>query len=45
MLYIPLFTWFGYDLKQVAIPTGLFLNSITALSASFYDLDIYRHNC
>ncbi len=36
MLYIPLFTWFGFDLKQVAIPTGLFLNSVTALSAAFY---------
>ncbi|RKZ93220.1 MAG: sulfite exporter TauE/SafE family protein, partial [Gammaproteobacteria bacterium] len=21
MLYIPLFTWFGFDLKEVAIPT------------------------
>ena len=36
MLYIPLFTWFGFDLKEVAIPTGLFLNSITALSAAIY---------
>ncbi len=36
MLYIPVFTWFGFDLKEVAIPTGLFLNSITALSAAIY---------
>ncbi len=36
MLYIPVFTWFGFDLKDVAIPTGLFLNSITALSAAIY---------
>ncbi|MCU7834215.1 MAG: sulfite exporter TauE/SafE family protein [gamma proteobacterium symbiont of Taylorina sp.] len=36
MLYIPVFTWFGFDLKGVAIPTGLFLNSITALSAAIF---------
>lgn len=36
MLYIPVFTWFGFDLKEVAIPTGLFLNSLTALSAAIY---------
>lgn len=36
MLYIPVFTWFGFDLKEVAIPTGLFLNSVTAFSAAIY---------
>ena len=36
MLYIPVFKWFGFDFKSVAIPTGLFLNGITALSASIY---------
>ncbi len=36
MLYIPVFHWFGFDFKSVAIPTGLFLNGITALSAAFY---------
>lgn len=36
MLYIPVFHWFGYDFKSVAIPTGLFLNGITALSAAIY---------
>lgn len=38
LLYIPLFNWFGYDFKTVAIPTGLFLNGLTALSASVYYL-------
>lgn len=36
MIYIPVFTWFGFDLKEVAIPTGLFLNSVTAFSAAVY---------
>lgn len=36
MLYIPVFHWFGYDFKSVAIPTGLLLNGITALSAAVY---------
>ncbi len=36
MLYIPLFHWFAYDFKSVAIPTGLLLNGITALSAAIY---------
>jgi uncharacterized membrane protein YfcA len=36
MLYIPVFHWFGFDFKSVAIPTGLFLNGITALSATIY---------
>lgn len=36
LLYIPVFHWFGFDFKSVAIPTGLFLNGITALSASIY---------
>ena len=36
MLYIPVFHWFDFDFKSVAIPTGLFLNGITALSAGFY---------
>ena len=26
MLYFPVFHWFGYDFKFVAIPTGLLLN-------------------
>jgi len=34
MLYIPVFHWFGYDFKSVAIPTGLLLNGITVVSAS-----------
>jgi len=38
MLYIPVFHWFGYDFKSVAIPTGLLLNGITALSAGVYYL-------
>jgi len=38
MLYIPVFHWFAYDFKTVAIPTGLLLNGITALSASVYYL-------
>ena len=36
MLYIPVFHWFGLDFKSVAIPTGLLLNGITALSAASY---------
>ena len=36
MLYIPVFHWFGFDFKSIAIPTGLFLNGITALSAAIY---------
>ena len=38
MLYIPMFHWFGFDFKSVAIPAGLLLNGITALSASIYYL-------
>ncbi len=38
MLYIPVFTWFGMDMKTVAIPTGLLLNGVTALSASIFYL-------
>ena len=38
MLYIPVFNWFGFDFKSVAIPTGLLLNGITALSAAIYYL-------
>lgn len=38
MLYIPAFHWFGFDFKSVAIPTGLFLNGITALSSTIYFL-------
>ncbi len=34
MLYIPVFHWFGYDFKSVAIPTGLLLNGITVVSAA-----------
>lgn len=36
LLYIPVFHWFGFDFKSVAIPTGLFLNGITATSAAIY---------
>jgi len=36
LLYIPVFHTFGFDFKSVAIPTGLFLNGITALSAAVY---------
>jgi len=36
MLYIPVFKWFGFNFKTVAIPTGLFLNGITATSAAIY---------
>jgi uncharacterized membrane protein YfcA len=36
MLYIPAFHWFAYDFKSVAIPTGLLLNGITALSAAVF---------
>jgi hypothetical protein len=38
MLYIPLFHWFAFDFKSIAIPTGLLLNGITALSAAVYYL-------
>ncbi|MGA7829297.1 MAG: sulfite exporter TauE/SafE family protein [Geobacteraceae bacterium] len=38
MLYIPVFHWFSYDFKTVAIPTGLLLNGLTALSAAIYYL-------
>jgi uncharacterized membrane protein YfcA len=38
MLYIPVFTWFGFEMKTVAIPTGLLLNGVTALSAAIYYL-------
>lgn len=38
MLYIPVFHWFGYDFKSVAIPTGLLLNGLTALSAAVFYL-------
>ncbi len=38
MLYIPVFHWFGHDFKTVAIPTGLLLNGLTALSAAVFYL-------
>jgi len=38
LLYVPVFYWLGYDFKTVAIPTGLLLNGITALSAAIYYL-------
>lgn len=38
MLYIPVFTWFGLGMKSVAIPMGLLLNGVTALSAATYYL-------
>jgi uncharacterized protein len=34
MLYVPLLHWFGFDFKTEAIPTGLLLNGITAISAA-----------
>jgi uncharacterized protein len=34
LLYVPLLHWFGFDFKTEAIPTGLLLNGITALSAA-----------
>lgn len=34
MLYVPVFHWFGFDFKSVAIPTGLLLNGITVASAA-----------
>lgn len=34
MLYIPVFAWFGFAMKSVAIPTGLLLNGVTSLSAA-----------
>ena len=34
MLYVPLLHWFGFDFKTEAIPTGLLLNGITAVSAA-----------
>ncbi len=34
MLYVPVFHWFGFDFKSVAIPTALLLNGITVLSAA-----------
>jgi uncharacterized membrane protein YfcA len=34
MLYVPFFHWVGFDFKTVAIPTGLLLNGITAVSAA-----------
>jgi len=38
LLYIPIFKWLGFDFKTVAIPTGLFLNGVTALSSALYYL-------
>ncbi len=38
MLYIPVFKWFGYNFKTIAIPTGLLLNGVTALSAAIFYL-------
>lgn len=38
LLYIPVFTWFGFEMKSVGIPTGLLLNGVTALSAAIYYL-------
>ena len=34
MLYVPVFHWFGFHFKSVAIPTGLLLNGITVASAA-----------
>ncbi len=34
MLYVPVFHWLGFDFKTEAIPTGLLLNGITAVSAA-----------
>jgi uncharacterized membrane protein YfcA len=38
MLYVPVFTWFGFEMKSVAIPAGLLLNGVTVLSAAIYYL-------
>ncbi len=38
MLYIPVLHGFGYDFKSVAIPTGLLLNGLTALTAAVFYL-------
>ena len=34
MLYVPFFHWVGFDFKTEAIPTGLLLNGMTAVSAA-----------
>lgn len=33
MVYVPVFTWAGMDVKEVAIPLGLLLNSLNTLLA------------
>ena len=38
LLYVPVFTWFGFEMKSVAIPTGLLLNGVTVLAATVYYL-------
>lgn len=35
MVYNPLMIWFGYNFKEVVVPTGLLLNGLTALSAAW----------
>ncbi|MEF8793202.1 sulfite exporter TauE/SafE family protein [Thiohalorhabdus sp.] len=38
ILYVPLLVGLGFDLKAVAIPTALWLNGVTVLSAALYYL-------
>ena len=35
MVYNPLMVWFGFDFKEVVVPTGLLLNGLTAASAAW----------
>jgi len=35
LVYNPLMVWFGYDFKSVVAPTGLLLNGLTTLSATW----------
>ena len=32
-VYVPVINWFGYDMKEVAIPLGLLLNGLNTLLA------------
>lgn len=34
LLYIPLFSWFNFDIKSFGIPVALLLNSVLSMSAS-----------
>ncbi len=35
MVYNPILVWFGFDFKEVVVPTGLLLNGLTAASAAW----------